>query len=331
MKKNVVAAIAAGFLLASCGASGGESGDRPPPTTTTTSAPASTTSAVVDDEFDGDAFQELIVGADRSVDYEAGVRDGFAEDGDVPGAAESAGDLRFALNLFDEQLRELEVPASLQTTMNEVLTANGTFIEVLDGYVGVTEVDQYNDQLDAEAEARSGWYEALNSAAEAFGTDGIESDFEASTDDGGAPTDEVIPAGEVAETGTASMEVPEGFEATAVAVIEMENGNGARIGLYTLDPDATTLPDVAQQSVENGADKDGYEITGGPEETTVGDYEAIAYYFDYGDGTVGRSLYFEAEDSAGARWHVLSLDADDTEIEEVSAALESVLDTVTIT
>lgn len=331
MNKSIAAAVAAGFLLVSCGASGGSSDGASAPTTTEVPSTTATTTTVAEAAFDAEAFQELIVGADRSVDDEAGVRDGFAADGDVAGATESASDLRFALDLFDQDLRALDVPASQQEVMNEVLTANGAFIEALDGYVGVTDVDGYNAQLDAEAEVRAAWYEALNDAAEAFGTDGIESDLGALADDDPGGDDEPIPAGEVAATGTASMEVPVGFEATVAAVIEMEDGNGARIGLYNVTSDATTLADVAQQSAEGGAEKNGYEITGGPEEMQVGDYDALAYYFDYGDGTLGLSLYFEAEDAAGSRWHVLAVDAPDTEIEQVGAAVEAVLPTVTIT
>ena len=329
MNKRLAAVVAAGFLLVSCGASGDESSDGEKSPTTTTTAKATTTTEV-ETEFDPAAFQELIVGADRSIDYEADVRDGFAEDSDVPGAAESASDLRVALNLFDEELRDLEIPDELQEAMNELLTANGSFIEVLDGYADVTEVDDYNDQLAAEAEVRTAWYEAVGDAADAFGTDGVESDFETASDDND-PSSETIPAGDVAETSTASMEVPEGFEATAAAVIQMENSTGALVGLYNVSSDATTLDAVAKQAAENGADKDGAEITGGPEKATVGDYDAISYYLDYGDGTVGLSVYFEAEDSAGAQWHVLSVLADADEIEEVAAAVEAVSDTVIIT
>lgn len=330
MKKNVAAAVAAGFLLVSCGASGGGS-DAASPSTTTRPPSTTTTTAAEDDAFDSAAFEELIVGADRSVEYEAGVRDEFATDGDVLGAAESASDLRFALNLFDEDLRELDVPASQQEVMNEVLTANGSFIEVLDGYAAVTDVDGYNEQLAAEAAVRADWYDVLNEAAEAFGVTGIESDLATGTDESEPSDDEPIPAGEVAATGTASMEVPEGFEADTAAVIEMENNTGAFIGLYNVTSDATTLADVAEQSAQGGAEKNGYEITGGPEPMQVGDYDAIAYYFDYGDGTLALSLYFEAVDSAGSRWHVLSVEADETEIEQVGAAVEAVLPTVTIT
>jgi hypothetical protein len=334
MKKNVAAAVAAGCLLVSCGASGGGS-DAASPSTTARPPSTTTTTAVEDDAFDSAAFEELIVGADRSVEYEAGVRDGFATDGDVAGAAESASDLRFALNLFDEDLRELDVPASQQEVMNAVLTANGSFIEVLDGYAAVTDADGYNEQLAAEAAVRSDWYDVLNEAAEAFGVTGIESDLDAGTggepSDDGPSDDEPIPAGEIAATGTASMEVPEGFEATTAAVIEMENGTGALVGLYNVTSDATTLADVAQQSAQGAAEKNGFEITGGPEEMQVGAYDAIAYYFDYGDGTLALSLYFEAEDSAGSRWHVLSVEADESEIEQVGAAVEAVLPTVTIT
>ena len=336
-KRWMAGALVAAAVLSGCSSDGGSDGAKDEKKTTTTAEPApeATTTTEVDLGEVGEAYQDEVETADDAIHDELEVRDGFAAENDLDGAIDSSKDLRNELFEFDEAVRELEVPDDQASGVNEVLTETGRYIEALDGYVEVSDIAGYNEQLDAEADARIGWYVAVNELAEDLDVDGAENDIDAasespSTDDTD-DTDEEVPAGETIGTGTASMEVPEGFTATAAAVIEMTSEDGATLGLYNVYQDsADTLEEAAEASSSGAAEKNGYEVIGGPEEMEVGEYPALGYAMDDGEGNTLVDIYFEAEDAAGVQWHVISVVAPEDDIDAVMESVEAVLDTVVI-
>ena len=332
-KRWMVGALVTTVLLAGCGGSGGGSEASDAPTTTTKAeAAATTTTTEVDLSEVGDEYQALIEKADGAIDDEIVTRDDFASQNDLSGGIDSTRDLRNELFDFDAAVRKLDVPEDQAGAVNDVLTETGSYIAVLDDYLGITEIADYNTQLDDEADARTAWYEAVNALADELEVDGIDNEVDGAGDTTTTTsTDDEVEAGDTVETTTASMEVPEGFTATAAASIQMTDEDGATIGLYGLYPDeADSLSQVAKTSAEGAAEKNGYEIVGGPEDLEVGDYDAIGYAYDDGDGNSIVDIFFEAEDSAGSNWHLISVEAPEKDMDGVMAALEAVLDTVVI-
>ncbi|MCU1496794.1 MAG: hypothetical protein JWM47_747 [Acidimicrobiales bacterium] len=338
MRHRLLLASGALLLVTACGASGDSEG-----ATTTTKAEAAPTTGVAKstttepDEIDGaQEFQAMVEDMDAAIDAEAIARDGAAAENDLATALAGISDLRDELFDFDGDLRDLGVDDAAVESVNAVLEADGAYIELLDEYNGITEISRYNELLDKEPDVRDGWEKAVNEAAEELGVDGVEAGLageEPAGDDGGSttPDNAGLEAGETITSTTASMEVPEGFTGTNDGPMGMVGPNGATLGLFTVSGEAgEDLSDVAKDFVEGAADKNGYEITGGPEDTPVGDYEGVAYYYDYGDGTVAYDIFFEAEDGAGTRFHVLTLEASEDDAEELVAAVNKVLSTITI-
>lgn len=326
-------AVVAAVVLAGCGGSGGGS-DAGDATTTTKATAASTTSTTEADLSEvGEEYQSLVEDADGAIDDEIAVRDEFAAQNDLSGGVDSTRDLRNELFDFDAAVRKLDVPEDQAGAVNDVLTETGSYIAVLDDYLDITEISEYNTQLDDEADARGAWYEAVNALADALGVAGVENEVDGSGTGSTTTTtaEEAVEAGDTVETSTASMEVPEGFTATAAATIQMTDGDGATIGLFNVYPDdADSLAEVAKASAEGAAEKNGYEIIGGPEDIEVGDDDAVGYAYDDGDGNSIVDIFFEGKDATGAEWHVISVEAPEKDIDAVMEALEAVLDTVVI-
>ena len=71
--------------------------------------------------------------------------------------------------------------------------------------------------------------------------------------------------------------------------VRVERTDGTIVGDRTLhgfgEPDLDTLDAVAKESAEGAAEKNGYEIVGGPEDLEVGDYEAVGYAYEDDEGT----------------------------------------------
>ncbi|HEX2576100.1 MAG TPA: hypothetical protein VHK88_07105, partial [Aquihabitans sp.] len=349
-------------LLAACGSSGGD-GDAAATTTTeaaaaaqaapsTTEAEEATTDADagaeaeadVDADEAGEDYQALVEDMDATIDDESSARDAAAAENDLDAAIEGIGELRDKLFAFDEELRDLEVPDDAVEAINAVLEADGAYIEVLDEYAAITEISEYNELLDPEEGARDDWEDAVNAAAEELDVDGVEEGLNGEgqggvtegdgTEDEGAEeetdvaSNEGVSAGETISSGSWSMEVPEGFTGSEVGgILSMTGPNDSVLGLYTVTPQggATTLEDVAKNSIEGGAAKNGYEITGGPETAQVGSYEGVSYYYVYDGGTAGIDIYFQADDGD---FYLVSLDGADTDMEVLSTALAEVLPTV---
>lgn len=331
-KRWIAGVVAATWFVTACGGSGGSDAD---PTTTTKPKAAETTTTVDDAAEVGADFQALAEDANDAIDEEAGARDEFAADNDLEGAIDSTRDLRNDLYDFDSGVRDLEVPEADASAVNDVLTETGRYIEVLDGFLEVEDIPAYNDQLDQEAEVRDAWVEAVNALAEDLGTDGIESTVgdDGSSDDDTTttePADEEVQAGDTISDGSLSIEVPEGFTATATSVIEMEHESGATAGIYTVFPDdgVDTLEDVAKASAEGAADKNGFTIDAGPEELEVGDLDAIGYSLSDDDGMQYISIYFDTEVDDTTRWRVISVDVSEDDVEDVMSAIEAAAPTV---
>lgn len=351
MRNRLFVAASALVLVTGCGASGGSDG-----ATTTTKAKAATTTEVAEttttepDEIEGaEEFQALVEGIDASIDSEAAARDEAAAENDLDTALLGISDLRDVLYEFDGDLRDLDVADDAVESINAVLEANGEYIAVLDDFNGITEIPEYNDTLDREAEVRDAWEEAVNDAAKELDVDGIEEGLAESGSTGGddpaepggsgGPSDEEIianrednqgvEAGETITSTDASMTVPEGFTGTQEGPLTMSGPNGAQLGLYSVSgEEGEDLAAIAKDYVEGAADKNGYKITGGPEDTPVGDFEGVAYYYEYDDGRVAYDVFFEAPDSAGNQFHVLNLTASAEDAEELVAAVTEVLDTI---
>lgn len=330
-----VATVAA--VLAGCGRS-----DEPEEASTTTAAPAETTTteAAPDLEAVGAEAQELLEAADDAIDDEAEARDERAGENDLEGAIDSTRDLRAALVELDGGLRDLDLPDDLAEDRNAVLRSTTDYIEVLDGFVDVEDAGGYNDQLDAEAEARQAWYADVADLADALEIEGIVDDVAGDPDDddaeGGDDVEDVlgaeVSAGEVVDTSGMSIEVPEGFTAFEQFPIEMIDEAGNAIGIYHVFPedDTATLEQVAEDYAQGAADKNGFEIIGGPEADDLGSYPAIGYAFATDDTHTEVILVFEAEDSTGTRFHVISVEAADEDVEQVMDALEAVVDTLVV-
>lgn len=330
-KRAIAGAVMAAVVLAGCGGSGGSSSDEPAKTTTT--AEATTTTTAVDTAAASEDYQDALEDVDAAIDDEIVVRDDFAAENDLDGAIDSSKDLRNALFDFDAVVREIEVPKDQQSAVNEVLTETGSYIEVLDDYLEVTDIPGYNDQLEAEAEARGAWYEAANALADDLEADGVDNEVDegASASSDEPVGDEEVPAGEVVATSTASIEVPEGFTGTGVSTIELTGPNGVTAGLYSVFPESgTTIDEVAADSANGAAEKNDLEITAGPRNVALGDYTAVGYAFEAADGISILDFYFEAEDSAGNQWHVLTIEGPDSEIQDATSALQAVFPTLQI-
>jgi hypothetical protein len=331
-KRWMAAAIVATFVLAGCSSSGSDGADKT--TTTKAEAESTTSTTAVDLSEVGADYQDAIEEADGAIDDEIAARDAFAAENDLDGGIDSTRDVRNDLFDFDAAMRKLDLPDDQQSAANDVLTETGRYIEVLDGYQELTDIDGYNAQLDDEAEVRVAWYEAVNALADQLEVDGIDNDLDSSSEGSTTttePADEEVQAGDTVETSTVSIEVPEGFVATASSTIEMTGDDGATVGIYTVYPDSgTTLEDVAEASADGTADKNDYELIGGHEEMTVGDYDALGYAFDDGDGNTIVDIYFEAEDATGNKWHLVSIEAPEKSIDQVMESVEAVLDTVVV-
>ncbi|MGN6696492.1 MAG: hypothetical protein ACTHN0_20095 [Aquihabitans sp.] len=331
-KRWVAGALVATFVLAGCSGSGGS--DSADETTTTKAAETTTSTTEVDLSEVGADYQDAIEEVDGAIDDEVETRDAFAAENDLDGGIDSTRDVRNDLYDFDGAVRKLDLPDDQKSAANDVLTETGRYIEVLDGYQEVTDIDGYNAQLDDEADARVAWYEAVNALADELEVDGVENDIDDSSGSDTTttePSDEEVQAGDTVETSTVSMEVPEGFVATASSTIEMTGDDGATVGVYSVYPDSgTTLEDVAEASADGTAEKNDYELIGGHEEMTVGDYDALGYAFDDGEGNPIVDIYFEAEDSAGGQWHLVSIEAPEGSIDQVMESVEAVLDTVVV-
>lgn len=327
-----VVVVPVALLMASCGTSGGQSD-----ATATTKPPAKTTTTLAEPPKGGEEVQQLLESIDEAIAAEAAARDELAKTTTVIGLVESTESIRADLFDFDADLRDVEVADDARRPMNALLEANGAYIAVLDDYFGVQEIAEYNAQIEAELAARSDWYDAIAPLAEVLEIDGVPSPFDqvddssSTTEPDGETSSDEIPAGSIAESSTASIEVPEGFTATAAVVVEMEDDNGSLVGIYTVTSDtATTLEEAAAEASSGAAEKNGYTITGGPEPFDVGSYPGIAYYLDLGDGLAGLDIYFEAEATGSSSWHVVSIEAATDDIEQVAAAVEAVLPTLTV-
>ncbi|WP_421118022.1 hypothetical protein ACE2AJ_11500 [Aquihabitans daechungensis] len=327
-KRWIAGVVAATWLVAGCSGSGGDDAD----STTTTKAEAAETTTTVDPTAEvGEDFQALAETADEAIDEEATTRDEFAAENDLEGAIDSTRDLRNDLFDFDAAVRELDVPEEYASEVNDVLTETARYIEVLDGFVEVTDIPAYNDQLDEESEVRDSWTESVNVLAESLGTDGLGTDDGGDDDDPPSEEAEIVDAGGTVTDGTLSMEVPEGFTGTDGATIQMEHESGALLGIYSVYPEsATTLEDVAKESIEGAAEKNGFEITAGPEELEVGDFQAIGYSSTATDGTMMVDVYFDTEVDADNRFRVISVEVSEDDIDEVMSAVEAAAPTVTL-
>ena len=330
-KRWIAGVVAATWFLAACGASGGSDAD---PTTTTKPKIAATTTTEDPTAEVGADFQELAEQANEAMTQEATARDQFAADNDLQGAIDSTRDLRNELYDFDAAVRDLDVPKANASAANDVLTENGRYIEVLDGFLEVEDIPAYNDQLSKESEVRTAWLDAVNALADDLGTDGIESTVggDGSSDDETTTTvaeEEQVQAGDTVSDGSLSIEVPKGFTATASSVITMEDDKGSTIGIYSVYPEsATKLADVAKDSAEGAAEKNDYEIVGGPEDLEVGDFKAIGYSSKAPDGTMIVDVYFDTEVDADNRFRVISVEVSEGNIDDVMSAVEAVAPTV---
>jgi hypothetical protein len=318
----------AAALLAGCSGSGGSDGAK---TTTTDKSKATTTTTIDVKEEAAKAFQKLVDDADSAIEQESLARDQFAGDNDLESAIESTKDLRNDLFDFDADVRKLDVPDDATSALNDLLTEDGHYIEVLDGFVDITEIPDYNDQFDKETNARDDWYRVANALAEALDAEPVEFAPEPSdTSSTTAPTQEEFGAGDTVSTPTLSVEVPEGFTATASATILMEDDNGSQIGFYGQSSDEATLEAVAKTAAEGTAEKNEYKIIGGPEKLDVGDYPGVAYSFDPGESRTIVEIWYEGTDAAGSKWHLISVEADDDQIDAVMDALMAVLPSVSL-
>jgi len=332
-KRWIAGVVAATWLVAGCSGSGGKDAD---PTTTTKAKAAETTTTVDPTAEVGAEFQALAETADAAIDDEAAARDEFAADNDLEGGIDSTRDLRNDLFDFDAAVRDLDVPDEYASEVNDVLTETARYIEVLDGFIEITDIPGYNDQLDQESEVRDAWTESVNTLAEGLGTEGIGTEDDNADDSGDddPPADEgeAVEAGDTISDGTLSMEVPEGFTATNVgAVIQMEHETGAVLGIYTSYPEsATTLEDVAKESSEGAADKNDWEIVAGPEELDVGEFDGVGYSLKDADGMLYISIYFDTGQDGSSRWRVISVDVSEDDVEEVMSAVEAAAATVTL-
>ena len=331
-KRWIAGVVAATWFVAACGASGGSDAD---PTTTTKPKAAATTTTEDPTAEVGADFQELAEQANEAMTQEATARDQFAADNDLQGAIDSTRDLRNELYDFDAAVRDLDVPKANASAANDVLTENGRYIEVLDGFLEVEDIPAYNDQLSKESEVRTAWVDAVNALADDLGTDGIEptvggdgsSDDETTTTEA---TDQEAQAGDTVSDGSLSIEEPEGFTASASSVITMEDDQGTTIGIYTVFPDdsATTLAKVAKASAEGAAEKNDFDIVGGPEDLEVGDFKAIGYSSKDADGRMYVDVYFDTEVDADNRFRVISVEVSEENINDVMSAVEAVAPTV---
>lgn len=326
----MVTAVAVATLgVAGCGAGGGS--DAEDATTTTKAKETTTTEAA---NIDAGAFQVLFEDANDAIVAETEARNAFADESDLDGAIESSTELRSDLYTFDGAVRELDLEDE-QELVNELLTASGTYIEVLDGFVEVTDISGYNEQFDAETEARIAFYDAGNALAEALDQEGVPNELDEPSDDeedtGDDPETlaEEIPAGEVVNDGSFALEVPEGFTATVGAVIEMTHEGGATLGIYNVQPQggADDLESVAAASSAGAVEKNDYEVIGEGEELEVGDLPAIGYAYDDGFGNTLIDVYFQAEDATGEEWHVISVTVPEDQVDEVMDAVEAVMPT----
>jgi hypothetical protein len=327
-KRWIAGVVAATWFVAACGGSGGKGAD---PTTTTKPKAAETTTTVDTSKQVGEDFQALAEDANDAIQEEATARDDFAAENDLDGAIESTRDLRNDLFDFDKGVRDLEFPDDHASAVNEVLSATGSYIDLLDGFLEIEDIPAYNDQLDKEADVRDAWTEAVNALADDLGTDGISSsvgdDDDTTTTE--PDTEDEVQAGDTISDGTLSIEVPEGFTATAGATIQMEHESGAMLGIYTTFPEsATTLEDVAKDSAEGAADKNDWEIVGGPEDLEVGDFDAIGYSLKDDDGMIHISIYFDTEVEGQSRWRDISVDVSEDDVDTVMSAVEAVAPTV---
>jgi hypothetical protein len=330
-KRWIAGVVAATWFVAACGASGGSDAD--PPTTTKPKAAATTTTEDPTAEVGAD-FQGLADQANEAMAQEATARDQFAADNDLQGAIDSTRDLRNDLYDFDAAVRDLDVPEANASAANDVLTANGRYIELLDGFLDVEDIPAYNAQLGKETEVRTAWVDAVNALADDLGADGIESTVgdDGSSDDEPTTTEatEEVQAGGTVSDGSLSIEVPEGFTASASSVITMEDDQGTTVGIYSVFPDesATTLAKVAKASAEGAAEKNDLEIIGGPEDLEVGDFPAIGYSSKDQDGRIYVDVYFDTKVDADNRFRVISVDVAEENVDDVMSAVEAVAPTV---
>ncbi|HRW38862.1 MAG TPA: hypothetical protein P5254_14265, partial [Aquihabitans sp.] len=110
------------------------------------------------------------------------------------------------------------------------------------------------------------------------------------------------------------------------------DANGNTIGVYVVydeDP-SQSLEDRADEYAAGVADKNGFEIIGGPESDDIGDYPAIGYAFATDDTHTEVDLLFEAEDGAGQRFHVIAVNAADEDLDAIMSALGDVEDTLRV-
>jgi hypothetical protein len=321
--------VVAAVLLVGCSSSSGSDGGKD---TTTTTKKETTTTTVDPKEAAAKAYGPLLEDIDTAIEKESTARDGFAADNDLQGAIDSSKDLRNDLFDFDAAVRKLKVPDEAKAAVNRLLTEDGKYIEVLDGFVGITEIPDYNDQFDEEGTARDNWYGAADDLAKALGVDQV--DFAPAGEESTTttePADQELSAGDTASTSTMSIAVPEGFTATVSGTIQMKDDNGSEIGLYNAYPDSgTTLDAVAKELADGTAAKNEWKIVNGPEKMKVGEYDAVGYSFAPDDTHTSVSIWFDALDGAGTRWHVITIDAADSDIDGVMNALSKVLDSVKV-
>lgn len=326
MRWLVTVVAVATLGVAGCGAEGGsDAGDA------TTTKAEQTTTTEAGPSIEAGAFQVLFEEADAAIAAETEARNAFADESDLDGAIASSADLRSDIYTFDGAVRELDL-ADEQELVNELLTASGAYIEVLDGFVEVSDISTYNDQFDAETEARIAFYDAGNALAEALELEGVPNVLDEPVEDDGDDPEtlaEETPAGEVVDDGSFAIEVPEGFTATVGAVIEMTHEGGATLGIYSVQPQggADDLESVAAASSAGAVEKNGYEVLAEGEELEVGDLPAIGYAYDDGLGNTIVDAYFQAEDATGGEWHVISVTVPEDQVDEVMDAVEAVMPT----
>lgn len=344
VRRAATVAISAAMLagvVAGCSTSGGDDAE---PATTTTEAPAeetTTTEAEADLEAVGAEVQDLLDTVNLAVEEEAAARDAFAAENELDSAIDSTRDLRAALYDTDADLRDLDLPDELSEELNALLTANGGYIDALDGFLEVEDIPAYNDQLDLETEARLQWYDAAAELAAALEIDGVENPVddgsdepatdEPATDDPVADDEYLMEAGTFAGDENTSLRVPEGFRGTDEYPIRMIDEDGNTIQIFSIadeGPDQT-LDDAAAAESAATVEQFGYEVIGGPESDSFGIYPAVAYAYAIDDATTGIDILLEAETPVD-RFHFVSITVANEDVDAVLASLEAVADSLRI-
>ena len=187
---------------------------------------------------------------------------------------------RTAVFDFDANVRRIAFPDAVRPSVNALLTENGALIAVLDQYVAVVDAERYDAVVQAENAATKTWRTAVDKVAQALRVPGTNR----------TTTTTGSPAGQVLRGAGYHMTVPPGFTGRGGGTITMRSAENVLISTGLVTGYTGNVAEVARQSAEAAASKQGAKVEAGPLDQDTGAGRGVGYRLVYPDGDTELSV-----------------------------------------